>query len=62
MPRLTFILDHERHRKLKSAVADRGENISKVLRRAIDEYLAETEKPQEKPKWTAAWAREHNKK
>lgn len=43
MKRITFVLDDERHTKLKAFAALKGENISKVLRRAIDEYIAENE-------------------
>ena len=39
--RVTFLLDKTQHQKLKIVVAERHETLSKMLRRAVDEYLAE---------------------
>lgn len=43
MKRVNIYIDDSKHRRFKTKCASRGETMTQVLERAIDEYLEEKE-------------------
>jgi len=46
--RLAVLIDTELHRRFKSLVADKGLDMSKVIRELVERWLKENETPQDK--------------
>ncbi len=48
--KITVLISEELHRQAKAAVARRGETLSDVVRTALEEYIAETERIERDPR------------